>query len=165
MAKLKNRLLATVTLAFVTLSLAAFSQRSYDDSGAAAAPELEGSWRVMVTLVGPGGPLQTFLTFSTFGRGGTFLESTQPGQGPGHGVWRRTRGREFGLTFQKIVFDANGNHAGTLKVREILRLNASGDSYAGNGTAEVFDAHGTLVVSFCAKTEGTRIAVEPPSCP
>jgi hypothetical protein len=165
MTKLKRQLFATVSLAIITLSLGAFGQLGIEDSEGTAAPELEGSWRVMVTLVGPGGPMPPFLTFSTFGRGGTFLESTQPGQGPGHGVWRRTRGREFGLTFQKLVFDANGNPAGTLKVREVFRLCVSGGSYAGNGTAEVFDPSGTLVVSFCAKTQGTRIAVEPPSCP
>jgi hypothetical protein len=165
MAKLKNLLFATASLAISTLSLGALGPGGIEDSGGTAAPELEGSWRVMVTLVGPGGPMQPFLTFSTFGRGGTFIESTQPGQGPGHGVWRRTSGREFGLTFQKLVFDANGNPAGSLKVREALGLSANGGSYAGNGTAEIFDASGNLVVSFCAKTQGTRIVVEPPSCP
>ena len=80
MAKLKRQLFATVSLAIITLSLGAFGQLGIEDSEGTAAPELEGSWRVMVTLVGPGGPMPPFLTFSTFGRGGTFLESTQPGQ-------------------------------------------------------------------------------------
>ena len=49
------------------------------------------------------------------------LESSQPRQGPGHGVWRRTGQREFGITFEKIVFSANGSVTGTLKVRRASR--------------------------------------------
>lgn len=156
----KNRLLATTSLAIITAALAAFSQSSNDDRGGTTAPE--GSWRVRVTPVGA--PIPPFLTFSTFGRGGTFLESTQPGQGPGHGVWRRTGGSEFVLTFEKILLSPEGNFAGTLKVREAIRLSAIADSYTGDATVEVFDPSGHLVGSFCAKTQATRIIVERPSC-
>jgi hypothetical protein len=161
----KNRMLATTSLAIITAALAAaFSQSSNDDRGGTTAPELEGGWRVRVTPA-VGAPIPPFLTFSTFGRGGTFLESTQPGQGPGHGVWRRTGGREFVITFEKILLSSEGNFAGTLKVREAIRLSASGDSYTGDATAEAFDPSGHLVGSFCAKTQATRIIVERPSCP
>ena len=163
MTKRKNRLIATTSLAIFVAALAAFSQSSTDDPGGTTAPELETSWRVLVTPIGA--PIPPFLTFSSFGRGGTFLESTQPGQGPGHGVWRRTGGREFGVTFEKILFSPGGGFAGTLKVREVIRLNASGDSYAGDATAEAFDPSGQPLGSFCAKTQGTRITVEQPSCP
>jgi len=163
MTKPRKWLLVTISLAILTAAVAAFSQSSTDERGGTTAPELEASWRVMVTPIGA--PIPPFLTFSTFGRGGTFLESTQPGQGPGHGVWRRTGARDFGITFEKIVFSPDGNFAGTLKVREAIRLSASGDSYAGDGTAEVFDPSGHLVASFCAKTQATRITVERPSCP
>jgi hypothetical protein len=157
----KNRLLAATSFAIITAALAAFSQSNNDDRGTTA-PELEGSWRVRVTPVGA--PIPPFLTFSTFGRGGIFLESTQPGQGPGHGVWRRTGGHEFVITFEKILLSPEGNFVGTLKVREATRLSASGDSYMGDATAEAFDPSGHLVGSFCAKTQATRIIVERPAC-
>jgi len=163
MIQRKNRLVVTTSLAIVTAALVAFSQSSTDDQGGTSAPELEASWRVLVTPIGA--PILPFLTYSTFGRGGTFLESTQPGQGPGHGVWRRTAGREFGVTFEKILFSPAGNFAGTLRVREAVRLNASGDSYTGDATAEAFDPSGHLLGSFCAKTQGTRMSVVRPSCP
>ena len=163
MKKFRNRWLATISLAILAATFAAFSQSSTAEPGGTTSPELEGSWRVMVTPIGA--PIPPFLTFSTFGRGGTFLESTQPGQGPGHGAWQRTGARDFGVTFEKIVFGAGGTVAGTLKVREAIRLSASGDSYAGDGTAEVFDPSGQLVASFCAKTQARRITVERPSCP
>jgi hypothetical protein len=163
MIKRKNQLLVTISLAIVTAALAAFSQGSSDDPGGTTAPELEASWRVVVTPIGA--PIPPFLTFSTFGRGGTFLESTQPGQGPGHGVWRRSGGHSFGITFEKILFSPNGSFGGTLKVREAIQLNPSGDSYTGDATAEAFDPSGRLVGSFCAKTQGIRITVERPSCP
>jgi hypothetical protein len=163
MIKRKNPLLVAISLAVVTATLAAFSQNSNDNLGENTAPQLEASWRVIVTPIGP--PIPPFLTFSTFGRGGTFLESTQPGQGPGHGVWRRTGGHSFGLTFQKILFSPNGSFGGTLKVREAIQLSPSGDSYTGDATAEVFDPSGRPVGAFCAKSQGTRITVEPPSCP
>lgn len=163
MIKRKNHLLVTISLAIVTATLAAFSQNSHDNPGGTTAPQLEASWRVIVTPIGA--PIPPFLTFSTFGRGGTFLESTQPGQGPGHGVWRRTGGQSFGITFEKILFSPNGSFGGTLKVRESIQLNPSGDSYTGDATAEAFNPSGQLVGSFCAKTQGTRITVERPSCP
>jgi hypothetical protein len=158
----KNRLMATTSLAIVTVALVAFSQGSTDPGGTTA-PELETSWRVWVTPIGA--PIPPFITFSTFGRNGTFLESTQPGQGPGHGVWRRTGDREFGVTFEKLLFTPDGGFAGTLKVREAIRLNASGDSYTGDASADAFDPSGQPLGSFCAKTQGTRITVQRPSCP
>lgn len=163
MTKLRNRLLVTICIATLTAAVAAFSQGNTDDPGGTTAPEVEGSWRVIVTPIGA--PIPPFLTFSSYGRGGAFLESAQPGQGPGHGTWRRTANREFGVTFEKLVFGPDGSFAGTLKVREVIRLSANGDSYAGDATAEVFDPSGSLVASFCATTQGTRITVEAPSCP
>lgn len=163
MTTIKSRILVTIGLAILMASGAAFSQSGAGDPGGTAAPELEASWRVTVTPIGV--PIAPFRTYSTFARGGTFLESSQPRQGPGHGVWQRTGDREFGITFEKIMFDAAGNFAGTLKVRETITLSAQGDSYVGDGTAEVFDPSGRLVGSFCAKTEATRITVQRPSCP
>ena len=162
MTTLRSPLLITIGLVIFG-AVAALSQGSAGDQGGTSAPELEASWRVTVTPIGV--PLPPFRTYSTFSRGGTFLESSQPRQGPGHGVWRRTGDREFGITFEKIVFSPEGTFAGTLRVRETISLSAQGDSYVGDGTAEVFDPSGRLVASFCAKTEATRITVERPSCP
>ena len=162
MTVFSNRLIVIGSLLISAVSAAAFSQ-STDDARGTVAPGIEASWRVTVTPVGV--PIAPFLTFSTFGRGGTFLESSQPRQGPGHGVWRRTGQREFGITFEKIVFSADGSVTGTLKVRETITLSAAGDSYTGDGTAELYDTAGRLVASFCAKTEATRMSVEPSSCP
>jgi hypothetical protein len=159
----RNQRIATTSLAILIAALAAFSQSGTDHPGGTTAPELETSWRVLVTPIGA--PIPPFLTFSTFGRNGTFLESTQPGQGPGHGVWRRTGAREFGVTFEKILFTSAGGFAGTLKVREAIRLDAVGNSYTGDATAEAFDPTGNLLGSFCVKTQGTRITLQPPSCP
>lgn len=157
-----NRMMATVSIATVAVVVAAFSQGSADHRGTAA-PILEASWRVLVTPIGP--PIPPFVTFSTWGINGTFVESTQPGQGPGHGVLRRTSEREFVITFQKLLFGADGAVSGTLKVRELVRLDAGGDSFTGNATVDVFDPSGQRLASFCAKTQGTRIRVERPSCP
>lgn len=163
MSMSRTRLPIIISFVLFTATIAAFTQSSAEDPGGTTAPELEASWQVTVTPVGV--PIAPFLTYSTFARGGTFLESAQPRQGPGHGVWRRMGDREFGITFEKILFSAEGNFAGTLRVRETIRLTASGDSYAGDGTADVFDPAGRLVASFCARTQAKRITVERPSCP
>ena len=159
----RTRLLITLSVVILTATIAAFTQDRPDDPGGTTAPEVEASWRVTVTPIGV--PIAPFLTYSTFARGGTFLESSQPRQGPGHGVWRRTGRGEFGITFEKVLFSPDGSFAGTLRVREAIRVTADGDSYAGDGTADVFDPSGRQVGSFCAKTQATRISVERPSCP
>jgi hypothetical protein len=136
--------------------------------GGTVAPELEGTWRVTIILPSGDPPIQAFHTFS---RGGVMMESnaldrSSPGsQTPGHGVWRRTGPHTFGFTLEKLQFDLAGNFVGKLKVREVDQLNKGLDSYNGIATAEVFDSSGNLLLSFCVRTQASRMRVESPQCP
>ncbi len=65
MIKRKNHLLVTISLAIIAATLVAFSQSSHDDLGGTTAPQLEASWRVIVTPIDesqkfgkPGGALK-----------------------------------------------------------------------------------------------------------
>lgn len=169
MKKSKKYLLATASLVIFLIALAAYNTSTVAAQGAlgTVAPELEGTWRVTVTLDDPSPP---FLAFHTFASGGAMLESNQLDQSsqgkqtPGHGVWERKGPHTFGFTFEKLVFDPKGNFIGKVKIRETLELRTR-NSYTGRGTGDVFDPDGKLLVSFCARTQATRMTVEEPSCP
>jgi hypothetical protein len=53
MIKRKNHLLVAISLAIVTATLAAFIQNGHDNLGGTTAPQLETSWRAIVTPIGP----------------------------------------------------------------------------------------------------------------
>jgi Tetratricopeptide repeat len=138
-------------------------------AAAATAPELEGTWRVVVTQSGSA----PFVAFHTFMGGGAMPETNQfdgaveggVRQMPGHGVWRRTGSHTFNHTFEKLLSDTAGNFVARVKIREMIELNSKLDSYSGVATVNVFDPAGNLLFSSCATTQATRMVPEPPSCP
>ena len=124
-------------------------------------PNVEGTWRVQVTP--DGGP--PFRALATFGSGGTVVESSEGSNDKGgQGVWKRTGGRTFGFTVEQFQFDNAGNFIGTLKLRESDRFMSNSDTYDGVGMIEFRNPDGTLAYTVCARTHGTRMAVEAPDC-
>jgi hypothetical protein len=169
MKQSKRYLLATAGPVIFLIALAAYNTSTLAGQGGrgAVAPELEGTWRVTVT---PDGPNPAFSALHTFASGGVMLESNQSDQSsqvkqtPGHGVWERKGPHTFGFTFEKFAFDSSGVFIGKLRIRETLQL-SSKNSYTGQATGDVFDPNGNLLLSFCARTQATRMVVEEPSCP
>ena len=158
--------LAAAALMFVLI--AGLNSRSSVRAGGGSAPNLEGSWNV---VVGPGSPTE-FRTLTTYAAGGGLM-ATAPVVPPpfhastAHGTWERTGGHQFTYTFLALLYNPTGHFAGTLKVRETITLDNGGDQYDGTSSVEVFDPFGNVVPAFssCGGTShGTRINVEPPPC-
>jgi hypothetical protein len=168
MNKFEKFCIAVIGFAIVCIALAFFTTGAVSANEGTVAPELEGTWRVTLTPASPNTPIQVFHTFT---RGGVMMESNSSdrsltgSQTPGHGVWRRTGPHTFAFTFEKLQFDLAGNFVGKLKVREAIQLNQRLDSYNGIGQAMVFDSSGTLLFSFCVRSEASRMRVETPECP
>ena len=153
-------LAASVVIIAITLALSNTTSRVHAEDSDGS--QVEGTWRVTVTPVG-GTPFRALATFST---GGTMVESSSGGGDDkgGQGVWKKTGGRTFAFTFEQFSYDPAGNFVGSFKGREIDELDHTSNAYSGVGTIDVYDAAGTLVATFCARTHATRMTVEPPAC-
>ena len=81
---------------------------------------------------------------------------------PGHGVWTYLGGRQFGLTGVLLNYDINtGAYLGYVKVREVLKLNETGQQMSGTDKVEIFDPDGNLVLAIPpGNTSFTRLMFE-----
>jgi hypothetical protein len=157
-----KRLIATIALGvMVALCVATTAQAQNGNSIKRA---IEGSWKAKVTVApGPGAPppVDALVTYSA---GGGLVESDNlfpPSVvTAGHGSWEYA-GRSFNNTFVKLMFNAQGQPTGTIKVREKITLGINRNEYTGAGVAELFDPAGNLLLSLPFTTQATRISVEP----
>ena len=168
MIMIKRISLTLVATALGFILIAGLNSRSSVRAGGGSAPSLEGSWNV---VVGPGSPTE-FRTLVTYAAGGGLM-ATDPVVPPPfhastvHGTWERTGGHQFTYTFLSLLYSPTGSFVGTLKVRETITVDKSGDQYDGTSSIEVFDPFGNVVPGFSSCggiSHGTRIKVEPPPC-
>ncbi len=173
---MKKMFLALIIAAMTTM--AAFAQSNENQTQADEASiesnddrdrDPTGSWMGVVTA-GPGGP-PPFRVLMNFTKDGGFVASgdgdvgvTQSGS-PQYGVWERIGGRNsrrFALTFFQI-FSSNSNASPqrTVKVRQTIILNRSGNAWQGPATVDIFAPDGTLIFSGTATATATRIQSEP----
>jgi hypothetical protein len=66
----------------------------------------------------------------------------------------------FATTWLAFFFDAKGNPAGMVKVREVATLSADGNSFSGSATFTAFNANGKPLASGTTLEHGQRIIVE-----
>jgi hypothetical protein len=155
-----KRLIATIALGVMV----AFCTTAQAQNGNSIKRAIEGSWKAKVTVApGPGAPppVDALVTYSA---GGGLVESDNlfpPSVvTAGHGSWEYA-GRSFNNTFVKLMFNAQGQPTGTIKVREKITLGFNRNEYTGAGTAEIFDPSGNLLLSINFTTQAARILVEP----
>jgi len=133
-------LVLTLTLAAPLMIVAMMSQRvaaneqsrRQDDPGKSVAPELEGSWRIVVTPSDQ--PVAYFL--ETYSRGGGYVNSglldALNGDSTSHGTWVRTGPSQFTATHERFIkFNPLTGHPGIRKIQQVILLN--GDTYTGVG--------------------------------
>jgi len=166
----KRFALALVIALFIGPSLMAAGGSLNANEGQDSGPSLEGSWNVVVNQ---GTPAE-FRTLITYDAGGGMVASAPLIQPPlhastVHGTWEKIGGRNFAVTFLVLLYDPAGQFVATAKVRMTVSLNKAGDETdAVATTLDVFDPAGNLLPQFSVcggTTHGTRIKVEPPSCP
>ena len=151
-----------IFLAFVVTGVLAIlapraAAQSNSDAAAEAGQQMTGTW-----IFDLGGSFRALHTFTVDG-GLVVISNQSPSTGTvAFGEWVRTGDREFDETFVRFIFDAQGNFAGTAKVREHLKLNETLDRLTSVAKLEIFDPAGNLVRSNPPGTDtATRIKVEP----
>ena len=127
----------------------------------------EGSWLYTVTIPG-----FTFQGIETYAAGGGYTEADQLSFNPvavasaGHGAWKMTDGKTFGLTYINLTFDgfSSGNPTGTLKVRQTTTISKSGNAYTGSGDYTYYDLNDDPIPSISGTFTITaqRIVVQAP---
>lgn len=121
-----------------------------------------GTWDVKVTLRNcqTGAAIRTFPSVTTFGFGGTVIDSTsgipQALKTPGQGVWSHLEGNTYRFKFKSFNFDAAGSSTGWTIIRHEVQLDRTANEASSAGTAEVYAPNGELLVSGCSTTTATR---------
>lgn len=106
------------------------------ERGAGAAHQaLVGTWLVDVPELDGA---RAFQALHTFGRGGTFVETSDLlgglTEGPAHGVWKARAGRKAILSFELFVFE-NGEPVGRVRVR--CRIGVHGDQFEAESVVDI----------------------------
>jgi len=117
----------------------------------ATGQRLEGTWLYMANLdsAPPGTPL-TIVSLQTFMPDGAFFETAAPSplRSPiGHGQWVRAGDRLFTATFTFLIYDGQGQQAGTQRITSSIRLSEELQEFCHASRNERFDIDGKLVFS------------------
>ena len=168
----QTSVIALMAIAALTMTFSIVSGQNAEEnqsSSSSNAPErtIEGVWRTQITPrdCQTGAPLLTFPGLITYHKGGTMSETAGSPSGPpsprspGHGVWNRRNRRHYEASFVLQLFNLDGTFAGTQKITQNLRLNASGDRWDDNTTLpnfQIFDANDHVIATGCATAVGTR---------
>lgn len=131
----------------------------------AVAPQIEGTWLLTVTTP-PEAGRPPFKVLVSFARGGVFIASAESDQAtaPQNGTWKMVGPNEYAST--ALSFGPDPNNLFTIKIKGLNRL-VSENELEGVGEAAICDASGNNCQRFpgCSTIHGTRLTVEPPSCP
>lgn len=131
----------------------------------AVAPQIEGTWLLTVTTP-PEAGRPPFKVLVSFARGGVFIASAESDQAtaPQNGTWKMVGPNEYAST--ALSFGPDPNNLFTIKIKGLNRL-VSENELEGVGEAAICDVSGNNCQRFpgCSTIHGTRLTVEPPSCP
>jgi hypothetical protein len=139
-----------------------------------AAPSLQGTWRVQVTLyncTNPSMTLPPFWSLLSFHRGGTESETTSnpallPGQRTsGYGFWKALGNNNYVMVSEAfILFDTPTTpppfQTGTQKIFQTITLTDQ-DHFISDGKVSFFATDGTNYRNGCAKSDGVRLTASP----
>jgi hypothetical protein len=160
-----RRIVSILIAAFLLSVSGAFAQSLLPPVAVPANNSITGSWQVNSTPDGAP-PFRGLITFS---EGGGMIASAQGDNlinagslaTPGHGAWSRTGNREFLFTFVQILYNADGEHDGMIRIRHTATMNKSGNAWTGQLTLEVFDPGDNLVFTGTGSGTATRIVPLP----
>ncbi len=148
-----------ITLVVLAMLVPARKALSQQDGGG----RLDGTWDVVLTARNcqTGAAIASFAELATFMSGGTMIDSTsgvaQSLKTPGQGIWSHVSGDTYHFSFKSLNFNSAGVFTGSTRVTHELTLSSQADEYTSEGTADIFDANGVLLVTRCSTTTGTRM--------
>lgn len=131
-----------------------------EQSGGKRASDLEGTWRVQVTVrdCQTRVPIRTILALNTYLREGSMMETGSGSfmRSPSHGTWHDTGHRNFTATFIFFRFNSDGTPAGTQKVTRNIIVGPNPDEFNAVAAIEIFDVSGNLISTGCATETAQR---------
>jgi hypothetical protein len=144
-----------------------------DDLNEGSGGRLDGTWLATVTFT-DGFSLKVLFTFAPGkdANEGTLIDQNEYQLTPNpvctadQGAWKR-RGSSYLATHLAFCFDAEANYdpAGSVKVRDEIRVNRRGDAFTGRQFIEIYDTGGEVVDEFEAALEAVRVNPEAPPAP
>jgi hypothetical protein len=159
---------ALLMVAVITGVFALFASSRDVVRAGSVSPQLEGTWRVTVSITDGPPP---FSGLASFNGGGTLQETDEiqllsPSAGPQVGTWAKLGGNQYAFTWEAYLFDfATDSPGGRLKVSGVVTLTGS-DTYTAVDEFAFYDTDGNVTFSGCATEEATRMTVESlTSCP
>jgi hypothetical protein len=158
----KRGFLAMVAAGVSGLMVGSLGRQPAAVQAQAARPGPVGAWRSdIVQITGPraGQPVVALFLFSS---DGTMVQvnTDHPTRSPAVGVWSPINDRQFAWTFQRLIFDSNGNFTSYQKSRALVTMNSTLDEYTGNSYTEVIGVDGNLISDGNNQSTGKRMLLE-----
>jgi hypothetical protein len=173
MNKFFINILAVLVLAvgFLTVNAQKQAEAANNFEQNSGSGRLDGTWLATVTFP-DGFALKVLFTFAP-GRDateGTLIDQNEYQLTPNpvctadQGAWRKTPGGGYIATHLAFCFDATDNYApaGSVKVRDEIRVSRRGDTFTGRQFIEIYDVDGNQVDQFEAAMEAVRVQPEAP---
>jgi hypothetical protein len=129
------------------------------EAAQAADATIVGLWKVTFTS---GGQV-TDLGFDLWHADGTEVLNDDPPPSTGNvcvGVWASAGHLSYKLKHVSWIYDNSGNLTGTATIRENIMLAASGNSYKGSATVDIYDLEGNNVYHDKGELSAERITVD-----
>ena len=158
-SKISSTMLLIIAFVMGGFTVSALGQGQSDDNS------IVGVWKTVVTPINcqTGDPLSptSFRGLLTFNSGGTMAEygvnPFTPYRSPGHGLWtRKFNRRDYSFAFVFLRLNAAGGLLGTQEIRQISRLDRSGNVLNSTGSSQSFDLDGNVVGTGCARSTALR---------
>jgi hypothetical protein len=135
--------------------------RGGESKTSAVPATVEGTWTLTVTPTpGPGAP-PPFPALATFTSNGGLIVTDSTVTGVGQGTWVQTGDRAYLFTFVRLLYDSAGHFAGSHKVRQVVAVNETYDTWSGPAKIQLFDPTGKELFSGTSSVQATRLRAEP----
>lgn len=160
MKSLAACLVAAIALCF---GLAVSSLRAQDAGSASHGGQIEGTWRVQVTLRNcqTGAEIRTFPAMLTFAQGGTLTGTSTvlpPSlRGGDFGIWQFDGHGGYSAVSEAFIFNG-GAWSQTQRISQAITLSQDANTLWSNAHTEFFDTAGNVVASGCATAVATRMS-------
>jgi hypothetical protein len=163
-AKLRSVFSFSAAAAALLITACGFSLSSPAAASGSASdpPGIVGTWLVTVTPAAPGTPFQSTLVYT---RDGAVIEATSRSfmaptadTSEGLGVWSET-GASVHVTFQKYLFNSQGNYIGRTVIVDTDTLDHQGTTFSGKALATFYDVNGNVLATIASSTSGQRMNV------
>lgn len=125
--------------------------------------QIEGTWRVQITLINcqTGTPVAApFPALATFVRGGTVVTSdggsSPTSRGAGHGIWRFVAPGAYEALTEAFLF-TNGVRTGLQQIRQEIQIFPDGYEFVSRVSSRVLSVDGSTVFVGCATSVGQRM--------